>query len=412
MTKPQVIFISLLVIFFISCSDGKKDISTYNVQYRNYESSIIIDGYAEPVQATSISCPRSGSRGTIAYIIEDGTWVNVGDTLCSIEQQSLQTEYDKLQIDLENGKASLEKTKADLALQYALLEAEVRNNEAETQIAHLDSSRLEYYSPNQRHIRELELQIVGISRKKIEAKLGALAIIQQSEVKRLELEIQQLSNRVQAIKKDLDDLVLLSPQKGLAVRATNPMSGNKMNIGDVVWNRMPIVNIPVMSKMKMKILASEQDYKYININDSVSYFFDALHDNIAWGKILSKMPVGRQIKEGSKVKHFDIEASIDSTLLPPSPGFIARCHITLKAVRDTIAVPQIAIFEQDSMKVVYVENKKGYEMRQVLLGESSPKEAVIIKGLQIDEKIALSRPKDSQIKERTILSDSIRVSKK
>lgn len=407
--KYQTILKSILLLLVVSCSDKQNDFSTYTVTRKDFESTIIIDGYAEPIEFTSVSCPQEGGGGTIAFIIEDGTWVNEGDILCIIENKSVETRYDELLKNFENAKAGLEKTKAELSLQYTLLEADAKNNEAETQIAHLDSSRLQYYSPNQKHVRELELQMVGITRQKIEMKLASLAIIQQSELKKLELEISRLSRNVESVKKSLDELVLKSTKKGLAIRGTNPMTNNKMEVGDVVWSGISIVNIPEMNKMKMKIFASEIDYRYISVNDSVLYKFDALEDNVAWGKILNKMPVGKEMKEGSKVKFFEIDASIDSTLVIPDPGFTASCYITLKQVKDTIVVPQIAIFEQDSMKVVYVENKKGFEMRQVFIGESSPKDAIITSGLYEDEIVALTLPKESQIKSRKILSDTINI---
>lgn len=408
--KYHSVLIPILLLLIISCSNESKDISTYTVARKDFESTIIIDGYAEPVQFTSVTCPKGGGGGTVAFLIEDGTWVNEGDILCIIENQSLETRYDELLKNLENAKAGIEKTKAELSLQYTLLEADEKNNAAETQIAHLDSSRLQYYSPNQKLVRELELQMVGITRQKIEMKLASLAIIQQSEIKKLELEISRLSNNVESVKSDLDALVLKSTLKGLAIRGTNPMTNNKMEVGDVVWNGMAIVTIPEMNKMKMKIFASEIDYRYISVNDSVHYKFDALENNVAWGKILSKMPVGKEMKQGSKVKFFEIDASIDSTIVMPDPGFTASCYVTLKQVKDTLTVPQIAIFEQDSMKVVYVENKKGFEMRQVLIGESSPKDAIITSGLYVDERVALSLPKESQIKSKKILSDSIKIS--
>lgn len=404
--KLQRVLLSILLLLIVSCSGKNTDISTYTVTRKNFENIIIIDGYAEPEQSTTIVCPRGG--GTVAFLIEDGTWIEEGDIVCTIENQGLQTRYDQLLTNLESAQANIVKTKANLSLQFALLEADAKNNEAETQIAHLDSSRLEYYSPNQKLIKELELQIVGITRRKLEARLVSLPIIQQSEIKKIELQIQRLSNNVESVKKDLDELELRATKKGLAIRGVNPMTNNKLAVGDQVWNGMPLVTIPEMDKMKMKIFASERDYRYINVNDSVSYIFDALEDNIAWGKILSKMPVGKEIKEGSNVKYFEIDASVDSTLVIPEPGFSATCSIMLKQVKDTLTIPQIAIFDQDSIKVVYVENQKGFEMRQILLGESSPKDAVVTSGLFLDERIALSKPKESQIKSRKILSDSIK----
>ena len=412
MIKFQTAFISIILLLIVACSSQHQDISTYTVTRRNFENIIVIDGYAEPMQSTSVICPRAGSGGTIAFLVEEGTWVEEGDIVCTIENQNMQTRYDQLLTELENAQANIAKTKANLELQFTMLEADAKNNEAETQIAHLDSTRLQYYSPNQRLIREKELEIVAITRRKIEAKLVSMPIIQQSEIRKIELQVLRLSNNVASVKKELDDLVLRSSKKGLAIRGINPMTNNKLAVGDPVWNGMPIVTIPEMNKMKMKIFASERDYRYINVGDSVNYSFDALEDNIAWGKIVNKMPVGVQIKEGSQVKHFEIDASVDSTLVMPDPGFTATCHIMLKQVKDTLTIPQIAIFDQDSMKVVYVENKKGYEMRQIQLGEASPKEAVVASGLLLNERVALSKPKDSQVKSRVILSDSIKIANK
>ncbi len=404
--KLQTVLLSTLLLFIVACSSQQQDISSYTVTRKNFENIIVIDGYAEPMQSSSIVCPRAGSGGTVAFLVEEGTWVEEGDILCTIENQGMQTRYDQLLTNLENAQADIVKTKANLDLQFTMLEADAKNNDAETQIAHLDSSRMQYYSPNQRLIKEMELQIVAINRRKIEARLISLPIIQQSEIRKIELQILRLSNNVESVKKDLDELVLRSPKKGLAVRGVNPMTNNKLAVGDPVWNGMPLVSIPEMDKMKMKIFASERDYRYINVGDSVSYTFDALEDNIAWGKIISKMPVGVQVKEGSQVKHFEIDASVDSTLVMPDPGFTASCHIMLKQVKDTLTIPQIAIFDQDSMKVVFVEKRKGYEMRQIQLGESSPKEAVVASGLFLDDKVALSRPKESQVRSRKILSDT------
>ena len=102
--------------------------------------------------------------------------------------------------------------------------------------------------------------------------------------------------------------------------------------------------------------------------------------------------------ENSKVKVFEIEASVDSFAEIPDPGFSAECRIILKRVKDTIVVPQIAVFDQDSTKVVYVKLKKGYEMREVKTGLSSTKEVIIEKGLKINEYITLTVPPKKEIK--------------
>ena len=402
-----LVIYSTLVLLLSSCQfrDGE-GVATYTIPATDFQYVLPVDGFVEPVNSTNMACP-SNIEGVIAFLMEDGVYVESGDLVCVIEVKELETEYDQVKTDLENTKAHLSKTRANLDMQYAMLEAQVKNNEADTQIAQLDSLQLLYTTPSQRKIKELELQKVTIEKGRYEKKLQALAIINQSEIKTIELQIQTLSNQVARVKERLDALTIRSSQKGLAVRSTNPLTGKKFQVGDPVWGNMTIASIPELAKMKVKIFAPEKDYKNINIGDSVNYVFDAMPENKAWGKILMKSPVGQQHKEGSKVKFFEIESSVDSALLIPEPGFTADCAIFLKQIKDTIVIPQIAIFEEDSIKVAYVKKNNGFEMRQIQTGMASPKEAVVTEGLHRREVIALIKPELSLVRSKVLLSDSI-----
>ena len=402
MAKFNIALLFLLV-FVSSCTfHENNDFSTYTTSHGTFENSIIIDGFAEPLQSSSASCPPY-IEGVVSFLVEDGTLVNEGDVVCIVEVQELQTNYDQMLTNLENAQVELNKIRADLSAQYALLQAQVKTNEAEAEIAHLDSLQLKYSTPNQARIKELELERVIIEKNRYEKKLKALEIIQQSEIRRRELEIQQISNNVASAKSRLDALTVTAPKSGLAIRAIYPLTGKKLQVGDPVWHLMPLVTIPELSAMKIKIAAPEVDYRYINIGDSVVYAFDAMPENVAWGKITTKSPVGQQYKEGSKVKFFDIEASIDSTLVTPEPGFTASCRIILQQIKDTLAVPQIAVFEEDSMKVVYIRRKNGYEVRQILTGQSSSKEVIVTSGLQPNEVISLAKPPSNLINKKVLL---------
>ena len=366
----------------------------------------MIDGVVEPLRSTTVACPP-GVQGNVAYLVEDGTFVKEGDVIIVLESPDLQTYYDQLMTNLENTKAGLNKVRADLDMQYALLEAQVKTNEADTKIALMDSLQLKYSTPNQTKIKELNLERVAIEKERYEKKIQALAIIQQSEIRRQELEIQRLENNAKSTKDRLDALEIKAPKDGLAMRATSLLTGLQLQVGDLVLPPMPLVNLPNLNAMKIKIKAPETDYKQINVNDRVVYTIDAMPGNVAWGKVTMKSPVGQPMKQGSKVRFFEIEASIDSTSVMPEPGFTADCRIILQQVKDTIVIPQIAVFDQDSIKVVYVRKKNNFERRQILTGLSSSKAAIVSAGLSINEQVALLKPSDSSIKKTVLLPDSL-----
>lgn len=408
MSKLNLLLVStLMLISIFSCSEKeKKEVSTYKITNSRFEDILVLEGFVEPVNTTTIGCPDE-VNGVIQYLIEDGTYVNDSDVVCILEDAELQKRYNESLVKLETAQGSLAKSEANLAWQYALLEAQVKNNVAASQIANLDSLQLQYLSDKQKRLKELELQKVAIEKSKLEKKLKNLAIINQSEIRRWDFMIQNQTNRAQKLKSMLDALTIKAPRAGLFTKATNWITDNKNQVGDPVWELMPIGYIPDLTKMKVKILASEGNYKRINKNDSVIYSFDALPANKAWGIILTKASIGKPIKKNSKIKVFEIEASIDKANKLPGPGLSATCNVILKRINDTIVIPQITIFEEDSMKVVYVKKQEKFEIRQIITGITSQKNAVVVAGLRRNEVIAFSKPSSERIYKRVLLPKSV-----
>ena len=409
--NPNIIIFATILLFLFSCtSDKTKDTSLYSVKRTTFEDMILIAGQTEPVNSTTLPCPPNAD-GTVAFIIEDGTYVKEGDVVCIVEDINISTIYDNGLLNLENRKVELEKLQANLNLEYALLEAQVRNNEAETQIALLDSLQLEYLTPTQRREKELQLERTAIEKVRYQKKLAALEIIQQSDVKKLELEIQMLARRVQTAEEQLASLTIKAPRDGLALRAPF-FRGGKLQVGDVIWESRPVIILPDLEKMYVKIFAPEGDYKRINVGDEVMYTFDGMPENKAWGKIMQKSPVGQPLANinnngrsdsNSKVKFFEITASIDSSLVIPGAGLSTNCHVYLQQLTDTIVIPSVTIFDSDSMKVVYVKRRNGFEMREIQTGISTYKNTVVVAGLNEKESIALIKPAEKMVKSRKLL---------
>jgi len=396
----------LFPALFYSCKQNEiKPPTTFTVKISDFEDNLEIEGLVQPVQVNTVATPGPVD-GVVLYIVEDGTYVKAGDTVCVLEDKGLQERYEQTKVQLDNSMAELNKTKANLDLQYAMLEAQVKSNAAETEIANLDSVDLKYTSLVQSRIKKLELEKVSIEKFKLQKRLKSLAIINQSVVRGLEIRNRTLTSRLESAKKELEGLKLTAPKDGLATRAIHWMTQKKVLPTDPVWNRMPLVIIPELDKMKVLISATEGEYKRIEVNDSVQYSFDAMPNNKAWGKIQKKAPVGQPVKENSKVKMFEIEASMDKSLLIPGPDLTTRCKVVLKHIRDTIVIPQICIFEEDSMKFVYVQKAKTFEKRQITVGTTSVKEAVVTAGLKRNEKIAIVKPENELINGKRLLPNA------
>ena len=386
----------IAVGFFVcACSFDKRQLlPLYEVIRQPFEDVLTIEGYAESVRSEHIDCPPDVD-GTIISIVETGTMVNEGDVICVIEDVNIANNYERWKLNLESMQAELEKLIASQELEFALLEAQVRNNDVETLLAESDSLQMLYLNPSERRIKELQAERARIERAQLLKKLEATTGLQKTDVMKIERQIAKIERRLEGEREKMESLTLRAPKDGIVVRGRRwPWSEETWNIGDNVWNGRTVAVFPDFGNVKVLIYAQETEYKRIHEGDSVMYTFDAMPDNIGWGRITKLSPVGQTRTEGSAVKTFEIEATVDSLLSPVDPGLSVQCRVFLRYVPDTIVVPTISIFDRDSMKVVYVEHAGRYEERLVTLGEGSPRSTIISKGLKPGERIALVKPKN------------------
>ena len=151
--------------------------------------------------------------------------------------------------------------------------------------------------------------------------------------------------------------------------------------------------------MQVKLEVSEADYKRLAIDQTMEIIVDAFPDIHLYGKIRNKAPVGKPISEKSDVKVFEVTASLDSTKLSLQPGLGVTCNVQVRNTSDTLVIPVISLFEEDSMKVVYVADNEKFIKKNVTVADYNNEEAVITSGLKYHDILALRKPPGSLIKQ-------------
>jgi multidrug efflux pump subunit AcrA (membrane-fusion protein) len=327
--------------------------------------------------------------------LENGTHVKAGDTVCIIDAPEAETEYDERKKRLESRLAELKKLTANQELERALLEANIRSSEAEAILAEYDSAQMQYMSPTARRIQELQLERAALSRSRYQRQLDAQDVMDKAEVMRLKSRIARDRRRLADAKKVVDSRVVLAPSDGIFVRGRAPWWGREEHVvGTTLRGRMLVGTLPDVSKMKVNLQIPEAEYKRISEGDTVEYIFDAMPDNKGWGRIVKLATVGKERTQGSPVKVFDVEASVDSVRQPLAPGISAICRIYMQRKPNALVVPNVCIHQVDSQKkVVYVKNRFSFKEREVTLGLSSQKETIVTEGLSEGDVISLLKPK-------------------
>jgi HlyD family secretion protein len=393
---PAIAF-CLIMLFSCSGRNNQKPVLTTLVEKKDYVDKITISGSIESIKTILIQSPAVFSNVTINYLVPEGTNVKAGDTVCILDATQLEEEYSKALDELKITQAEFNKSRADLNLQYLMLEAQVHIIDIATTITKLDSLQLKFTSELEQQKILLELEKADIERDKIISKLSFLKSINDSEMQKMELKIKQQQNKINRAQDQLNKLILTSQVDGMVVYATSWQTGNKVAEGDDVWWNMPLLEIPQMGEMQAKLLVNETHFKQIEKGQDILLGIDAMPDINLSGKIKKKAPVGKPIKRGSQVKYFEIISSLDSTEFSVQPGLSVTCDVYIHRIADTLVVPMVSVFEEDSLKVVFVEKGKKYRRQIVDVALGNNKFAVISSGLTGAELITTTRPPESLI---------------
>jgi hypothetical protein len=353
---------------------------------------------------------RMMGQMTVVRLADDGAFVKTGDTICILGVPELKSTYLQTMNSIETLEAELKRKEADNQLNIVLLEAQLATSEAQLKISSLDSSRMKFAPEVNQKLLKLEMRKSLIEKQRTEKKLAATKMIGETEIRQMNARIMGEKARAQTMSDQVNSLTIKAQRDGIVMRTESPVFtimgpqglgklGGPIREGSVLFMNTPVLQFPDLSKMQISAEVLEADFKKIDKGQKVLITVDAAKKLVTTGKVNRKSLMGRtaQRYSDSKVKFYEVIIDIDSCHSNMKPGLSADCEITLREARDTLFVPTLAIFERDSVKVVYVKGKNNFIPVKVETGLSGSSHTIITGGLKGDEIIALSEPPNSLI---------------
>jgi multidrug efflux pump subunit AcrA (membrane-fusion protein) len=411
-------FIVLLVFVLLvnpACKKKRPDIITCDLKRSDYIETIDVTGTIQAVNNVTITAPTTSVTNLIqiVHLAEDGAHVNKGDTICTFAVPDLVNVVESFKADLEKLEGDLKKLEVDNAMQLALLNAQVETNKAQIAITMLDSLKMKFAPPTEKKLLTLEMEKALIERNKLQKKFNAQKRINSSELIKLTSRIMMQKSRIQMFQDQINSLKLVSPVDGIIMHVQNyRLDGGAIMYGDIeegssTLSNMSVLKIPDMNTMQVSAEVQEADFKEIQNGQKVLINVEASSNLQTTGKIKRKslqkpqdmIRTSTNSLTRTSIKTYEVLISIDSCHLRMKPGLSAMCRIIVQQVKDTIVVPAVAIFQNDSSKFVYVSRGKKFTPVTVESGLSNSSDCIISKGLTGNETIALTQPPHNMIRE-------------
>jgi HlyD family secretion protein len=387
--------ICLLVVIFLFIRGGASSaVASAEVDYGEFVIKMIDAGEVSAVHSVSIFGPRVGGRLQINKLIKDGTYVKEGDVLVEFDKVEKQQEMLKALSDLKIAENEIAKKLADIDSQKRNDQIELDNTKLAYDEAMLDLKKTIMLAEIEQEKLRLKYEQ---SKKKYQETLKKIESQNQSNQADLNV-LSEKKAKAQAdydmAKKSLDDMTLRSPKDGLVVlkEIWKGMGMSKVQEGDQVWPGFPIVEIPDLSAMEIKMHLNEVDVSYVKPDKEAIVLVDAFPDRTFRGKVERVASMATKKDWDAKIKTFETIVSLEEMDDRMRPGMTCQVDIIIQRIPDVVSVPIEAVFEREGKTIVYVMGSRSAKRREVELGERNTTHIIITEGLNQGERIALRDP--------------------
>jgi len=330
---------------------------------------------------------------TIANLVPEGTVVQAGQFIASLDKTELDSRIKESQTEIEKITTQLDQTRIDTAIEMRSLRDQLVNVRFSMKEKEL-SLELSKYEPaairqqatldlerSQRELDQLEVKL-RLTREKSVARIEEInASYRQQELK---------LNRLVDLQKQM---TVTAPKEGMViyVRDWNGKRGPGSQVS--AWDPV-IAELPDLSEMITKAYINEVDISKVLPGQKARVTVDAFPGKEFPGMVQTKANIGEQIRNfDTKVFEVIILLHGQDSLL--RPAMTTGITILTDSIPSCLQVPLEAI-QVDSVSYVYKQVRGGFVRQEVVTGSSNETHIAIAAGLQKEDVVSLNIPDGSE----------------
>ena len=405
MKKKIIVPVALaLIVTFVAVKKSRnsnESISAYHVVERgDINFQVYATGNLEAEKSTNVDAPNSVFSQelriwdlAITDLVEEGTAVDSGDYIASLDQNAIQEALVTAEEELELSYNNLIDARMDSNLTLnnkrdAIITAQENVEEKELSLA---ESQYESPATIQKIKMDRDKAIRQLEQQKQSYKLQQRR--SRAQVTQNELDYERKLKRVNSFKQVIQDIIITAPQKGMVIYYDD--HGTKRGIGSTIdsYNRT-IATLPDLSTMISIAYVNEIDISQVKLEQKVELSVDAFPNKILQGKVVNIANIGKTI-QGSDAKVFEVTIKVLSTDESLRPAMTTNNTIFTGSESDTIFIPTETIFSNDTMSWVYVHGKKDY--KQIInVGRQNENFSIIQDGVTEGMKLMWTTPENEE----------------
>jgi multidrug efflux pump subunit AcrA (membrane-fusion protein) len=393
------IAVVLLFVLYFFFRKGETDFNqvTTNVKRGEFSSLVFSSGQLESEKSVTIDIPEKlKDRNlriyelTITHMVEEGTVVDSGDYVATLDHKAVEEQIKLAQDEMDKTLSEYEDSKIDSNLNLSNQRDVIVNARLDLAEKKIIMEESVYESPSIQKKASMDLDKAS---RKLDQEQKAYGLKQKQEINRVErkyISYRQILERSGELQKLFSSLEITAPKAGILTYFKFPW-GEIIKTGSKVGPyNSAIASIPEMTNLISRTYINEIDISKVKIGQNVKLGIDAFPDKQLSGQVISVANIG-QAMPNSDAKVFEVKIKIFGKDKDLKPAMTTSNAIEAGIFADTIMVASDAIFENDSLRYVYLGEKK--PVKQIVwLGDENENNVLVRKGLKEGDMVWLSEP--------------------
>ena len=316
----------LAVPLLIACKGGTFG---HDDTLQNNERPLVETGELSAVQTKAFVLPRLGRFGSfrIIGIEEHGKQIQPGDSVIQLDPTDVTKYIVERETALESQLASLEKMLVNQENRDSETESTIKSELATYELRKLTLAAAQFESERTKQIKQMEFEQATIALNLAKRKLELNAIINENDLKKQQIRVDQIKKDIQNAYNILPQLTVRTTIPGIFQITRNWRSGQLLQVGDEVWRGNAMASVPDLTWMKVDTQINENDFLRIKVGDKVLGRLDALPE-VSFEGWVSNIGLFCHAKDPTKPRHkvFDVEVRIKVSDERLKPGMTVSCE--------------------------------------------------------------------------------------
>ena len=388
-----VVIIIIIALWYFVGSDGPVG-ETIKVPVKSgkFKIAVTTTGELEAKNSEDIYGP-SNLRNVriwqvkIDNIVPDGTVVDSGDFVASLDRTELANKLKDQELELDQLQTQFTKTQLDTSLELRSLRDELINLEYALEEKKIELDQSQYEPPAT--IRQVEIDLERAQRNLDQALKNYKLKSEKAQANMQEVagNLAKAQRHYDEMAAVLSEFTVYAPKSGMVIYKRG-WDGKKQGIGSQVstWDNV-VATLPNLTKMISKTYVNEIDISKVKVGQPVEIGIDAFPEKKFTGEVTEVANIGEQMKN-TNAKVFEVLIEVNEFDSVMRPAMTTKNIIITDVIDSSLFVPIECVHTEDSLTYVVSGNTR----RQVIVGKTNENEIIIKAGVEGGDEVYLLPP--------------------